>query len=273
MNVTYKIEHLTLQGKNEYAMRIFYRDILGLLEQQVADHEFSYAFTASDQPFLNIFFGGVAPAAQRGGLYHFAVLLPDTASLAALVERLIRIQYPLGAGDHDVSEAFYLNDPDGNGIELYHDRPKASWYWDNGLVTMGTNDVDVRALLAQKKDVWTGFPAGTTIGHVHFVGGDLAAGDYFFLELLGMDMTAAIADSAHFYSHNQYHHHHAYNTWLGSAVEMRQGDETGLVDWQVAVDDNYFAMLRDQAIRQVVDETTLLITDPFNNTLIVKKIN
>lgn len=234
MNVTYKIEHLTLQGKNEQAMRIFYRDILGLLEQQVTEHEFSYAFMTGDTPFLSIVFGGITPTSQRGGLYHFAVLLPDLANLATLIDRLIRIQYPLGVGDHDVSEAFYLNDPDGNGIELYHDRPKEGWYWDNGIVTMGTNDVDVRTLLSHKKDLWTGFPAGTTIGHIHFVGGNLVAGDQFFLELLGMEMTAAIANSAHFYSHNHYHHHHAYNTWLGSAVQMRQDQETGLVNWQIA---------------------------------------
>ncbi|WP_259716500.1 VOC family protein [Weissella confusa] len=158
-DVTYKITHLTVQGANKQAMRLFYRDILGLIEQEVAENEFSYAFTADEMPFLTIVFGGKAPAEKRGGLYHFAILLPDTGSLATLIDRLIRLQYPMGAGDHDVSEAFYLNDPDGNGI-----------------VTMGTANVDVQALLEHKDDTWTGFPVGSIIGHVHFVGDSLTKG-------------------------------------------------------------------------------------------------
>ncbi|MFH7281448.1 VOC family protein [Weissella confusa] len=271
-DVTYKITHLTVQGANKQAMRLFYRDILGLIEHEVAENEFSYAFTAGEAPFLNIVFGGKTTVERRGGLYHFAILLPDAGSLATLIDRLIRLQYPMGAGDHDVSEAFYLNDPDGNGIELYHDRPKENWRWDNGIVTMGTANVDVQALLAQKNDVWTGFPVGTTIGHVHFVGDSLTKGDDFFGAVLNMDTTYVITDNAHFYSHNRYHHHHAYNTWLGNGVKMRQENEIGLVDWQVLVDEAYFNELTKRADRKLLDESTLLIDDPFGNKLIVEKL-
>ena len=270
-DVTYKITHLTVQGANKQAMRLFYRDILGLIEQEVAENEFSYAFTADEMPFLTIVFGGKAPAEKRGGLYHFAILLPDTGSLATLIDRLIRLQYPMGAGDHDVSEAFYLNDPDGNGIELYHDRPKENWRWDNGIVTMGTANVDVQALLEHKNDMWNGFPVGSIIGHVHFVGDSLTKGDDFFVKLLNMDTTYVITDNAHFYSHNHYHHHHAYNTWLGNGVKMRQENEIGLVDWQVLVDETYFNELTQRAGHKLLDESTLLIDDPFGNTLIVEK--
>lgn len=271
IDVTYKIEHLTIQGANEEAMRIFYRDILVLHEQQVSVNEFSYSFVEGREPFLNIQFGGVKPETQRGGLYHYAVLLPDTASLAALIDRLLRVQYPMGAGDHDVSEAFYLNDPDGNGIELYHDRPAEGWKWDNGLVTMGTANVNVQELLNHKNDTWTGFPISTTIGHVHFVGDNVTTGDEFFLGLLGMELTATIEDSAHFYSHNHYHHHHAYNTWLGNKVEMRQNNEAGLINWRVIVNEDYFERLLSQNADYLTDNETLMITDPFNSQLIVRK--
>lgn len=271
IDVTYKIEHLTIQGANEDAMRIFYRDILVLHEQQISGNEFSYSFIEGGEPFLHIQFNGEKPETQRGGLYHYALLLPDTASLAALINRLLRVQYPMGAGDHDVSEAFYLNDPDGNGIELYHDRPEEGWKWDNGLVTMGTANVDVQALLNHKSGMWSGFPDGTTIGHVHFVGDKVATGDDFFLNLLGMELTSTIEDSAHFYSHNHYHHHHAYNTWLGNNVKMRKGHETGLINWSVSVNEDYFERLLSQNADYLIDDESLMITDPFNSQLIVRK--
>lgn len=271
IDVTYKIEQLTIQGANEDAMRIFYRDILVLHEQQISDKEFAYSFQEDGLPFFLIQFGGLKPETHRGGLYHYALLLPDTASLAALIDRLLRVQYPMGAGDHDVSEAFYLNDPDGNGIELYHDRSAEGWKWDNGLVTMGTANVDVQALLNHKNDMWTGFPISTTIGHVHFVGDTVATGDDFFLDLLRMDLTATIENSAHFYSHNHYHHHHAYNTWLGNEVEMRKNGETGLMNWSVSVNEDYFEQLLSQNADYLTDEGKLMITDPFNSRLIVRK--
>ncbi|MED4272114.1 hypothetical protein [Weissella confusa] len=93
----------------------------------------------------------------------------------------------------------------------------------------------------------------------------------FFVKLLNMDTTYVITDNAHFYSHNHYHHHHAYNTWLGNGVKMRQENEIGLVDWQVLVDETYFNELTQRAGHKLLDESTLLIDDPFGNTLIVEK--
>lgn len=275
LNITYNIQHLTLRADNESAMRTFYRDILGLIEKQDTHQVYSYAFTKSDAPFLTLQFDGHKNIQPHQGLYHFALLFPDTASLASIIERLLLIEYPLGAGDHDVSEAFYLNDPNGNGIELYHDRPKELWQWDNDLVQMGTKDVDAQALLQQKQTDWSGFPDKMTIGHLHFVGNHVTRGDEFFIATLKMALTSTVSDSAHFYSHNHYHHHHAYNTWLGPDVTPRQAHDTGLLNWTVTVDHMYFNSLKtnlnDQNTSTVANE--LWLTDPFGSQLIIRNMN
>lgn len=272
LNVTYQIQHLTLKANDNRQMRRFYRDILELVETKIDAQTYTYAFTQNTTPFLTLVFNGQVPTSPRQGLYHFALLLPDTASLASLIEHLLLINYPMGGGDHDVSEAFYLNDPDGNGIELYHDRPKSEWVWDSELVKMGTKDVDVMTLLKAKQSLWAGFSVDTTLGHLHFVGHDLKVGDAFFVADLNMSLTAIIANSAHFYSHNRYHHHHAYNTWLGPQASQRQTQETGLVDWTISVNTAYFNQLKAQfAGRSIVDNAhTLRVIDPFGSTLFIK---
>ncbi|MDI6574116.1 VOC family protein [Leuconostoc lactis] len=269
--ITYHMTHLTLVANDEAQMRPFYRDILGFVETKIDAQTYSYALTTTQPPILTLVFNGTAPSAPRQGLYHFALLFPDTASLASLVAHLLKINYPLGGGDHDVSEAFYLNDPNGNGIELYHDRPREQWQWDQNFVQMGTKAVDVATLLQARKSNWVGFPSQTTIGHLHFLGHNVAAGDAFFIDGLGMALTTTFANSANFYSHNRYHHHHAYNTWLGAQVAQRQPQENGLTDWTVAVNPAYFAQLKTRfADRgQLIDVHTLIVIDPFGSTLII----
>ena len=104
--ITYHMTHLTLVANDEAQMRPFYRDILGFVETKIDAQTYGYALTASQPPILTLVFNGTAPSTPRQGLYHFALLFPDTASLASLVAHLLTINYPLGGGDHDVSEAF-----------------------------------------------------------------------------------------------------------------------------------------------------------------------
>ena len=272
-NVNYKIAHITLLADDEQHMRSFYRDMLGLVERKKAQNQFSYAFTSQDQPFLTLTFTGRKPSQQRQGLYHFALLFPDKASLASLIERLILSEYPLGTGDHDVSEAFYLNDPNGNGIELYHDRPTELWEWDKGFVKMGTKAVDVLSLLQTKQADWSGFPVGMTIGHLHFVGDSVHKGDAFFINMLQMSLTAKITESAHFYAHNAYHHHHAYNTWFGPNVARRRSDENGLVDWTILVDKQLFTILQHSLHDQnhSTQPSQICLVDPFGSRLLINE--
>lgn len=137
---------------------------------------------------------------------------------------------------------------------------------------MDTKDVDVRALFAAKQESWSGFPLETTIGHLHFVGDNLSTGDHFFVRNLQMDTTTTMVQSAHFYSHNHYHHH-AYNTWFGDQINPRALAETDLVAWRVLVDPPYFEHLQVQFPGHVhwVAADTFTVTDPFRSTLIIKK--
>src|SRR2546423_14396839 len=124
---------------------------------------------------------GARPVPRRGrlGLYHFAILLPDRASLGRFLAHLEELGAYAGMSDHFVSEAIYLTDPDGLGIEVYADRPRTAWTHHDGQLTMTTIPLDVEAVLQAAKESragiqWTGMPAGTAIGHVHLHVGGLA---------------------------------------------------------------------------------------------------
>ena len=272
-NISYHLTHLTLTAADQGRMRSFYRDVLGLIETPVTETQYTYQFTTQDAPFLTLNFTGQPTTEQHSGLYHFALLFPNASALASVVARLLSYNFPLNGGDHDVSEAIYLNDPDGNGIELYHDRPTQTWEWDNHLVKMGTSDVDIVGLLEQRPAQWQGFPSGVMIGHVHFVGRKVAEGDAFFIEQLQQDLTANLGNQAHFYSHNHYHHHHAFNTWYGPHVTPRAVTDPGLADWTVMVDAAYFTQLQTTLADKLskTTPTELHLPDPFGGTLIVQK--
>jgi catechol 2,3-dioxygenase len=150
------------------------------------------------------------------GLYHFAILVPTRADLGRWLRHWFQLGMPMpGMGDHLVSEALYLEDPDGHGIEVYADRPRDTWTWDNGQVRMATDPVDIRGLLAlaeQEGQPWNGLPHGTRIGHVHLQVGDIAQAAAFYHDILGFDVVARMP-SALFVSAGGYHHHIGMNIW------------------------------------------------------------
>lgn len=269
--VKYEIKHLTMRVVDEQRTRVFYEKVLGLVDVQSDDKEINYAFRKGEKPFLTMLLGGKAQTVAQTGLYHMALLFPNAAELASLLHRLLTLQIPVGGGDHSVSEALYINDFEGNGIELYHDRDAAGWEWQNGLVTMGTDEVDGDKLLAQKQHDWTGFPVGMQIGHLHFMGNDLVNADKFFMKFLQMDLVSKMSTSAHFYSNNHYHHHHAVNLWQSENSALRHLDEAGLINWSVLVDQNYFDLLtkRVELLPGVllIDTQQIKVTDPMGTTL------
>jgi catechol 2,3-dioxygenase len=163
---------------------------------------------------------GAIPRPRRStGLYHFAVLVPDRASLGEALGRLVAMRWPLqGASDHGVSEALYLADPDGLGIEIYRDRPRAEWprAGEGQGLAMVTDPLDLRALLddaVRAGAVPARMPAGTRMGHVHLQVRDLDAADAFYHGALGFDVMQRLAGSALFVSAGGYHHHLGLNTW------------------------------------------------------------
>ncbi|HEX6534792.1 MAG TPA: VOC family protein [Gemmatimonadaceae bacterium] len=177
------------------------------------------------------------PRGGRLGLYHFAVLLPDRASLGRFVGHVASQRIAVGAADHLVSEALYLHDPDGLGIEVYADRPRAAWRSEGREITMTTAPLDVRDLAAAGGDApWRGAPAGTVIGHVHLHVGDLRASEAFYHEALGLDKVVWSYPGALFLSAGGYHHHLGTNVWAPGAT--RPGaDEARLLEWELVLPD------------------------------------
>lgn len=191
---------VTLSVASIERSRQFYHGILGL----------------GDRPFLELVEDpGATPVVPRApGLFHFALLLPDRPALAAALHRLLANHYPMqGMADHLVSEALYLADPDGHGIELYVDRPREEWHWADGRVRMATDPLDAQSLLAEAPASSAGEPmhAGTRLGHVHLRASKLDESLAFYTAL-GFDLTCEYP-GAIFLSTGGYHHHLALNVW------------------------------------------------------------
>jgi catechol 2,3-dioxygenase len=177
--------------------------------------------------------------ARRGalGLYHFAILLPDRASLGRFTAHLAARGERVGMADHLVSEALYLYDPDRLGIEVYADRPRSAWQHRNGELAMSTDPLDVERLVAAASGrEWEGAPEGTTMGHVHLHVGDLGAAESFYHSALGFDKTVWSYPGALFFSAGGYHHHLGTNTW--SPGPAARDDEARLIDWELVLPNN-----------------------------------
>ena len=179
---------------------------------------------------------GARPVTQgsRLGLYHVAILLPDRPALGRLVRHLAAVGARAGAGDHLVSEALYLHDPDGLGIEVYADRPRDQWRRLGRELMMATDPVDMNDLVRAAGDApWTGMPAGTTIGHVHLHVPDLARAAAFYADGLGFDRTVWRYPGALFLGAGGYHHHLGTNTWAARGAPPAGPDDARLLEWTV----------------------------------------
>lgn len=178
---------------------------------------------------------GATPVPRRGrlGLYHFAILLPERAALGRFVGHLSSIGEYAGMSDHLVSEALYLSDPDGLGIEVYADRPRSSWRVQGRSIAIATLPLDVHDLVrAGNGDAWTGAPEGTRIGHVHLHVSDLDKAAAFYHAGVGFDKIALNLPGALFLSAGGYHHHLGTNTWAAGASRATETDAR-LLQWTV----------------------------------------
>jgi catechol 2,3-dioxygenase len=158
--------------------------------------------------------GGHPRAPRTAGLYHFALLLPDEVELGSFLQHCIDQHIPLaGASDHLVSQALYLSDPEGNGIEVYADRPRQTWQFSNGQLVMDTIRLNAPALL-RKAQPFDSFSPGLRLGHMHLNVGNLERSMAFY-QTLGMDLMVGLAGQADFLSWDGYHHHLGINLWNG----------------------------------------------------------
>jgi catechol 2,3-dioxygenase len=209
----------------------FYGEVLGFRVHRRGEDSVYLGAGGEDLLVLTESPGAKPRPRNTTGLYHFAILLPDRASLARSLRRLVDKDYPLwGASDHLVSEALYLDDPDGNGIELYRDRPRGEWRWQEGQVEMATRRLDLGGLLAEpgSERPWEGLPAGTSIGHVHLHVRDLDEAERLYHGTLGFDVVTRYGEQALFVSAGGYHHHVGLNTWAGAGAAPPPDSSAGL---------------------------------------------
>ena len=174
----------------------------------------------------------------RLGLYHFAILLPGRAHLGRFLAHLAALGIRPGAADHLVSEALYLHDPDGLGIEVYADRPREQWeVGRGGELAMATDALDLGSLIrAGGGEPWRGMPEGTRMGHVHLHVGDLARARACYHEALGLDLMVWSYPGALFLAAGGYHHHLGLNVWPGD-VPPAGAEEARLLEWELVLPD------------------------------------
>ncbi|CAM3413976.1 VOC family protein [Brevibacillus invocatus] len=182
------------------------------------------------------------------GLYHFALLLPSRSDLANIVRHFAQLGIRIGSSDHLVSEALYLSDPDGNGIEIYADRPASVWSWVNGEVQMAVDPLNFEDLLAENHQAsWTGLPADTVMGHIHLHVSELKKTEEFYTKGLGFEVVNRFGTRALFISTGKYHHHIGLNTWNGVGAPPPPANSVGLESFTLILPS-------DEVRRQVVSD-------------------
>jgi catechol 2,3-dioxygenase len=258
-------------------LRDFYRDAIGLSELPPEDR--TVRLGTDGEPIIELVGEPDAPPRPHGtsGLFHLAILVPSRQDLARALQRVAEAGWRLsGASDHLVSEALYLSDPEGNGIELYRDRPREEWPVRDGVIQMDTLPLDLDGVLGglRREDANAGMPSGTRIGHVHLNVGDLAAAEAFYSGALGFDVTVRGYPGALFVSAGGYHHHLGLNTWAGEGVPPPPRGSRGLLHYEIvlpsaealAAEEN---RLLEAGFEPIRENDGVHVTDPSGNRVLL----
>ena len=221
---------------------------------------------------------GARPARGVTGLYHFALLVPSRLELARALRHLIDSQTPIyGASDHAVSEALYLTDPDGHGIEIYRDRPRHEWEYPGGKLKLVTEPFDVDGVLGQLSGAeppWEGLHSDTKMGHVHLHVTHIPQAEAFYRDLLGLAIMARYGASASFMAAGGYHHHLGLNTWAGAGAPPPPPDAARLLWYEIvlpdtAVLDELTRRIERAGIQIAKRENGRHLTDPSGNGILL----
>lgn len=271
--VALKVENLPLMSE-------FYQEIIGLDVKKQTETEIQLGNQEDEKILLRL--QKVTPqkkSQSTTGLYHIAFLLPERKDLGDSLYHLLKVNYPLaGASDHGYSEAIYLTDPEGNGIEIYRDKPKEVWTIESdGRIEGITIEMDAEGVLGEATGNFRGMPSGTTVGHVHLTVADLAKTEDFYVELIGMSLKSTLQNSAKFIAAGDYHHHIGTNIWSGRHLPPLPEDMRGLnyftIEVPLAEDTQAIALRLNDAeypFEWRENDTTLAVTDPNGIHLLVK---
>jgi catechol 2,3-dioxygenase len=265
--------------------RPFYEQLLGMSASAQPDGSVLLGGAATWPPLLSLTGDSAAPPRdpRQTGLFHFAILVPTRRDLAVALVRLVQGGWRIsGASDHLVSEALYLNDPDGNGIEIYHDRDRSSWRRDaSGQIEMATLPLDIDALIAEldaapiDPDADALMPAGTRIGHVHLQVAELEQTERFYSGVLGFDVVVRSYPGALFVSAGGYHHHIGLNTWHSRGAASPPAGSAGLRAYEIRLpdaDELGAVLTRVEAAGIVTEpaaEGATLVRDPSGNGILL----
>lgn len=272
---------VSLKVKDLGLMLSFYEKDLGLVVLRRDGGIAELGASGSAEPILVLEHapnGEKAPV-DAAGLYHYALLVPDRRSLAAayLVIGNAGITFD-GFADHLVSEALYLTDPEGNGIEIYTDRARSEWKFDEDeQVEMATQPLDIDSLLGEvakaPRDELKAIAEGTRVGHVHLKVTDLQRSMAFYRTVLGMDVMRYYGNAA-FLSVGRYHHHIGMNTWESLGGKPLEKNWVGLEHVTITVPRENLkelsSLLADSPIAHNDGDRQLFISDPDEIELVLK---
>jgi catechol 2,3-dioxygenase len=257
----------------------FYERVVGL---EAVEHggDITRLGPAGGEPIIELVGTPDAPRAPSfsTGLFHLAILVPDRAELARSLQRLAGAGWRLtGASDHLVSEALYLQDPEGNGIEIYRDRPREEWRLNGDELAMATLPLDLESVLGeldQDEQPGNGVPSDTKMGHVHLQVADIPAAQGFYNGALGLDVMVRSYPGALFLSAGGYHHHLGLNTWQSQGAPPPPEGALGLDRYELVLPS---AAERDSAADRLAEagadparlDEGVLATDPSGNRVLL----
>lgn len=246
-NTNVVVQSLSLNALDAPRLAAFYQDKVGLSLLSVDEAKSHYALgTADGRVLLSIYQTDTARPDQQAGLYHMAFRVPSREDLAAVLRHLIDVGAQLsGASDHGYSEALYLDDPEGNGIEIYRD--KANTVWDvrpNGQIGGVIDRLDLNELISLAGPEFSGIAEGSDLGHMHLHVADLVGTWRFYREILGLGMKLSMGHTAIFLATGSYHHHLGANIWRGRDLTAASGDHQGLRSYTWKANKEDYATIR-----------------------------
>ncbi len=267
--VTLNVNNLEIQGR-------FYEEVIGLHIIEESSQKISLGIKETGEILLNLL--PLEPKKNRlreTGLYHVAFLLPTRGALGGILRHLLEIKVPLGgAADHGYSEALYLNDPEGNGIEIYWDKPRDVWnVQPKGKIPGITIEMDAQGVLDASVGSLSKMPEGTKVGHVHLTGVDFEKNVSFYQDILGFSLTDDLGGHARFFGMDGYHHQIGVNNWLGEGIPTREENSLGInqyeIIWESALDfiemkeklaqKNYPIELKSDNVFKIVDPNGIIV--------------